>query len=159
MHRQLLTMDIMLQFMDPSLYKHLQNTESFNLFFCFRWLLVWFKREFSWDDVLSLWDVLFTDHLSTQFHLFVALAILDQHRNVIMDHLKHFDEILKVIERKDMPRADLLISLPLLLSVHKWFSFNDSTGRNTATRRNIIPSVSTAARSCGQQTKWTQERD
>ncbi|GAB5585524.1 GTPase activating protein [Umbelopsis nana] len=97
MHRQLLTMDIMLQFMDPSLYKHLQNTESFNLFFCFRWLLVWFKREFSWDDVLSLWDVLFTDHLSTQFHLFVALAILDQHRNVIMDHLKHFDEILKYI--------------------------------------------------------------
>ncbi|KAI8579102.1 hypothetical protein K450DRAFT_199779 [Umbelopsis ramanniana AG] len=97
MHRQLLTMDMMLQFMDPSLYKHLENTESFNLFFCFRWLLVWFKREFSWEDVLSLWDVLFTDHLSTQFHLFVALAILDQHRNVIMDHLKHFDEILKYI--------------------------------------------------------------
>ncbi|KAH8550144.1 putative GTPase activating protein [Umbelopsis sp. PMI_123] len=97
MHQQLLTMDMMLQFMDPSLYKHFENTDSFNLFFCFRWLLVWFKREFSWDDVLSLWDVLFTDNLSTQFHLFVALAILDQHRNVIMDHLKHFDEILKYI--------------------------------------------------------------
>jgi hypothetical protein len=101
MHRQLLTMDMMLQFMDPSLYKHLENTDSFNLFFCFRWLLVWFKREFSWDDILSLWDVLFTDHLSTQFHLFVALAILDQHRNVIMDHLKHFDEILKVSKVQD----------------------------------------------------------
>ncbi|KAG2174706.1 hypothetical protein INT43_005764, partial [Umbelopsis isabellina] len=97
MHRQLLTMDMMLQFMDPGLYKHLESTESFNLFFCFRWLLVWFKREFKWDDLLSLWDVLYTDHLSTQFHLFVALAILDQHRNVIIDHLKHFDEILKYI--------------------------------------------------------------
>lgn len=99
MHRQLLTMDMMLQFMDPGLYKHLESTESFNLFFCFRWLLVWFKREFKWDDLLSLWDVLYTDHLSTQFHLFVALAILDQHRNVIIDHLKHFDEILKVKNR------------------------------------------------------------
>jgi hypothetical protein len=26
---------------------------------------------------------------------FVALAILEKHRDVIMEHLKHFDEVLK----------------------------------------------------------------
>ncbi|KAI8079327.1 rab-GTPase-TBC domain-containing protein [Thamnidium elegans] len=95
MHKQLLTMDLLLQFMDPSLYKHFQRTDSGNFFFCFRWLLVWFKREFPWDDMLTLWEVLWTDYLTDKFHIFVALSILDQHRDVIMEYLKNFDEILK----------------------------------------------------------------
>lgn len=33
--------------------------------------------------------------MSSNFHLFVALAILEKHRDVIMEHLKHFDEVLK----------------------------------------------------------------
>jgi hypothetical protein len=78
MHKQLLTMDLLLQFMDPSLYKHFQRTDSCNFFFCFRWLLVWFKREFPWEDMLCLWEVLWTDYLTNKFHIFVALAILDQ---------------------------------------------------------------------------------
>jgi hypothetical protein len=96
MHRQLSTMDELLQLMDPQLYKHFQRTDSFNLFFCFRWLLVWFKREFNWNDTLTLWETLWTNYLSNQFHLFVALSILDQHRDFIIDYLKTFDEILKV---------------------------------------------------------------
>ncbi|RCH82125.1 GTPase activating protein, partial [Rhizopus stolonifer] len=95
MHQQLLTMDLLLQFMDPSLYKHFERTDSGNFFFCFRWLLVWFKREFTWKDMLVLWEVLWTDYLTDKFHLFVALSILDQHRDVMMEYLKNFDEILK----------------------------------------------------------------
>ncbi|KAI8375186.1 rab-GTPase-TBC domain-containing protein [Blakeslea trispora] len=95
MHEQLLKMDLLLQLMDPSLYKHLQRTDSGNFFFCFRWLLVWYKREFPWKDMLMLWEVLWTDYLTPQFHLFIALSILDQHRDAMMDYLKNFDEILK----------------------------------------------------------------
>ena len=60
-------------------------------------LLVWYKREFDWSDVLRLWEGLWTDYLSSQFHLFIAVAILEKHRDVIMEHLKHFDEVLKYI--------------------------------------------------------------
>ncbi|KAG0168373.1 GTPase activating protein [Apophysomyces sp. BC1034] len=116
MHKQLVIMDAMIQFMDPSLSKHFKRTDSFNLFFCFRWLLVWFKREFAWDDMMILWEVLWTDHLSNKFHLFVALSILDQHRDVIIDYLKNFDEILKYINdlamtmdlRETLQRAEIL---------------------------------------------------
>ena len=45
--------------------------------------------------MLRLWEGLWTDWLSSNFHLFVALAILEKHRDVIMEHLKHFDEVLK----------------------------------------------------------------
>ncbi|KAG2215549.1 hypothetical protein INT46_000355 [Mucor plumbeus] len=102
MHKQLLTMDLLLQFMDPSLYKHFQRTDSTNFFFCFRWLLVWYKREFPWKDMLSLWEVLWTDYLTDKFHLFIALSILDQHRDVIIEYLKNFDEILKYINDLSM---------------------------------------------------------
>ena len=95
MRQQLLTLDQLVQLMDPKLYLHLQSAESTNFFFFFRMLLVWFKREFEWVDVLRLWESLWTDYLSSNFHLFVALAILEKHRDVIMTHLKHFDEILK----------------------------------------------------------------
>ena len=95
MRAQLRTLDHLVQFMDPKLYAHLESADSTNFFFFFRMLLVWYKREFNWPDVLHLWEVLWTDYLSSGFHLFVALAILEKHRDVIMEHLKHFDEVLK----------------------------------------------------------------
>lgn len=95
MRAQLLALDQLVQLMDPQLYLHLQSADSTNFFFFFRMLLVWYKREFEWSDVLRLWETLWTDYFSSSFHLFIALAILEKHRDVIMDHLKHFDEVLK----------------------------------------------------------------
>ncbi|KAK0727221.1 rab-GTPase-TBC domain-containing protein [Lasiosphaeria miniovina] len=97
MRTQLLTLDHLVQFMDPKLYAHLQSADSTNFFFFFRMLLVWYKREFNWPDVLHLWEVLWADFLSSNFHLFIALAILEKHRDVIIIHLKHFDEVLKYV--------------------------------------------------------------
>lgn len=95
MREQLLTLDQLVQLMDPQLYIHLQKTDSTNFFFFFRMFLVWFKREFEWVDILRLWEALWTDYLSSNFHIFIALAILEKHRDVIIAHLHHFDEILK----------------------------------------------------------------
>ena len=68
--------------------------------------------EFSWDVVCTLLEVLWTYYLSGQFHLFVALAILDRHKEVIMgilqtmlsneEHLEEFDEVLKYINDLSM---------------------------------------------------------
>ncbi|KIH87159.1 GTPase-activating protein GYP7 [Sporothrix brasiliensis 5110] len=97
MRAQLLALDHLLQFMDPKLYDHLRKADSTNFFFFFRMLLVWYKREFDWLDVLRLWEGLWTDYLSSSFHLFIALAILEKHRDVIMMHLEQFDEVLKYV--------------------------------------------------------------
>lgn len=35
----------------------LDSQDSGSLCFCFRWLLIWFKREFPFPDVLRLWEV------------------------------------------------------------------------------------------------------
>lgn len=97
MRLQLLTLDHLCQLLDPKLYEHLQRLDSTNFFFSFRMLLVWFKREFEWFDILRLWETLWTDYYSANFHLFIAMAILEKHRNVILEHLKGFDEVLKYV--------------------------------------------------------------
>jgi TBC1 domain family member 15 len=97
MRSQLSTLDQLVQILDPQLYLHLQSADSTNFFFFFRMLLVWYKREFEWSDILRLWEGLWTDYLSSQFHLFIAVAILEKHRDVIMAHLKQFDEVLKYV--------------------------------------------------------------
>jgi hypothetical protein len=117
MRAQLLTLDHLVQLMDPKLYLHLQSTDSTNFFFFFRMLLVWYKREFPWMDVLHLWEGLWTDYLSSGFHLFIALAILEKHRSVIMDHLKHFDEVLKY--GKALPRLNVVGNNPNGIEVNE----------------------------------------
>lgn len=97
MRDQLVCLDHLVQLMLPRLYEHLAKADSTHFFFFFRMLLVWYKREFDWDDCLRLWEVLWTDYLSSQFHLLIALAILDLNKEVIMNRLHHFDEILKYI--------------------------------------------------------------
>ncbi|KAK7043623.1 GTPase activating protein [Paramarasmius palmivorus] len=95
MKKQLLTLQQLIGVMDPELYRHFEKADGLNLFFCFRWVLIAFKREFQFEDVLSLWEVLWTDYYSNNFVLFVALAVLESHRDVIMRYLLEFDEILK----------------------------------------------------------------
>ncbi|KAI0093868.1 GTPase-activating protein gyp7 [Irpex rosettiformis] len=102
MKKQLSTLQQLIAVMDPELYRHLEKTESLNLFFCFRWILIAFKREFSFEDVLRLWENLWTDYYSTSFVLFVALAVLESHRDVIMRYLVEFDEILKYCNELSM---------------------------------------------------------
>jgi len=81
---QLAALDHLAQLLDPKLYAHLESADSTNFFF-FRMLLVRYKPEFKWDDVLRLWETMWTNFLSSQFHLFIALAILERYRDVIMD--------------------------------------------------------------------------
>jgi len=95
MRNQLVTIDHLVQLMDPKLYLHLKAADSADFFFLFRMLLIWFKREFPWEDVLVLWETLWTNYYSSQFVLFIALALLEKHRNVVMNNLTGFDTILK----------------------------------------------------------------
>lgn len=97
MKTQMLTLTELVQFMLPDLYVHLEKYDSSNLFFFFRMLLVWFKRELTFFETMDLWEVMWTDYYSSQFILFFALAILQKHSKIIIQTLKGFDGILRYI--------------------------------------------------------------
>ncbi|KAK9897935.1 RabGAP/TBC [Cystobasidium minutum MCA 4210] len=97
MKAQLSVLQELIALMDPQLYSHLEKTDSLNLFFCFRWILIAFKREFKLEDCLSIWEAIWSSPATSSFHLFIALSILESHRGVIMRYLQEFDEVLKYI--------------------------------------------------------------
>ena len=101
--------------MPHSPFDMLVENNSSNMYFFFRWMLICFKREFSFQDVMYLWEVsdahlidrremhadvylkvLWTDHLCANFELLVCLAILISQKTVIMESKFGCNEILKV---------------------------------------------------------------
>lgn len=42
---------------DPGLNEYLKEKDCLNMFFCYRWLLIHFKREFSFATIQRLWEV------------------------------------------------------------------------------------------------------
>lgn len=96
MKAQLCQLYTLLNVTDHQLAQYLSKNESGNMFFCFRWLLVLFKREFSAADIMKLWEILWTDLPCKNFHLLLCVAILDTEKSMLMENRYGFTEILKV---------------------------------------------------------------
>jgi hypothetical protein len=75
---------------------YLDQQDSAHLMFCFSWLLLSFKREFQLHEVLRMWDVLLSKHLSFDFSVFVCAAMIDTLRVPIVEGRLKNDEILGV---------------------------------------------------------------
>lgn len=97
MKTQLQHLYTLLHFATPQLAEYLESHESGNLYFCFRWLLILFKREFKFHDIMHLWEVLWTDLPCKNFHLLICMAILDKEKDTLMENEFGLTEILKHI--------------------------------------------------------------
>uniref|UniRef100_A0A8R1E226 TBC1 domain family member 15 n=2 Tax=Caenorhabditis japonica TaxID=281687 RepID=A0A8R1E226_CAEJA len=87
---------------NPKLANYLESHQSDDMYFCFRWVLVWFKREFSFLDTCKLWEVLWSGQPCPRFLLLVCVAILDSQTNVIIDNQFGLTEILKHVNDLSM---------------------------------------------------------
>ena len=126
MHRQLGQLSLIMKYLDYEFWLYLQKHNSAELFFCFRWMLILFKREFPLPDVLRIWEVhalsefwrrvfsrrvplvhvrrisltlkqtIWSDFLCSYHHLFVTAAMILRHREHIVGEEMEFDDILKV---------------------------------------------------------------
>ena len=63
----------LMQLLDPVFYAALQARRADNFFFCYRWFLTFFKREFpAMADVVYLWECLWA-HEDRLFPFYFAL--------------------------------------------------------------------------------------
>lgn len=96
MHTQLQMLQSLCAQHEPDLLAYLESKDCANLYFCFRWLLIRFKREFETKDTMRLWEALWASQ-DPHLHLFVALAILRQHKAHMMAEDMGFDEVLQFV--------------------------------------------------------------
>ncbi|KAL3532302.1 hypothetical protein ACH5RR_005823 [Cinchona calisaya] len=97
MHSQLFAISKLVEILDSPLHNYFSQNECLNYFFCFRWILIQFKREFEYERTMRLWEVLWTHYLSEHLHLYVCVAILKRFRSKIMGEQMDFDTLLKFI--------------------------------------------------------------
>lgn len=97
MKHQLRDLHVLLEFCNRRLFDYFLKHQSDNMYVCFRWLLVWFKREFTYYDIMSLWEVMWTRLPCVNFQLMISVAILDEHEDTIIGRGYEFTEILKFV--------------------------------------------------------------
>ena len=93
MHKQLLALRRLVQLLDPQLHAHFGKQDCRNYLFCYRWLLLHFKREFDFTDCLRLWEALWTCRFCSHLLLYVCVAVLQQFRAEIIDNSMTFDDM------------------------------------------------------------------
>jgi len=94
MHNQLLALGKLVQLLDPQLHAHFESQECQNFFFCFKWVLLHFKREFSFEQTLRLWESFWSCTFCEQFHLFLCVSVLQQFRHQIIESDMGTDELI-----------------------------------------------------------------
>ncbi|XP_058760041.1 uncharacterized protein LOC131633335 [Vicia villosa] len=97
MHSQLFALSKLVELLDSPLHNYFKQRDCLNYFFCFRWILIQFKREFEYEKTMLLWEVLWTHYPSEHLHLYVCVAVLKRYRNKIMGEEMDFDSLLKFI--------------------------------------------------------------
>lgn len=74
----------------PELYEIYEAHDMVNFFFCYRWMLLDFKREFPLTDALAIWETIWCKHRTNSFHLFVAMAIMRVYVRVLFGRVHGF---------------------------------------------------------------------
>ncbi|XP_075390597.1 small G protein signaling modulator 1 isoform X2 [Tenrec ecaudatus] len=88
----------LIQILDSELFELMhQNGDYTHFYFCYRWFLLDFKRELVYDDVFSVWETIWAArHVSSAHYvLFIALALVEVYRDIILENNMDFTDIIK----------------------------------------------------------------
>lgn len=117
MNTRLSNLKALLQVLEPDFFQYLSERPlGDGLFYCYRWFLVSFKREFEYDDVFRLWETWWAAQLccSTHFLEFCGLAIMTQFKPAIMDsHMDSSDILNLFTDLADSKSIDCLQTITL----------------------------------------------
>ncbi|XP_039752246.1 small G protein signaling modulator 2-like isoform X2 [Pararge aegeria] len=113
----------LIQILDCELYELMHAHGDYtHFYFCYRWFLLDFKRELLYQDVFSAWEMIWVARFVASEHmvLFIALALLETYRDVILANSMDFTDIIKffneMAERHDAS-AVLSLARDLVLQV------------------------------------------
>ncbi|XP_077571728.1 small G protein signaling modulator 1-like isoform X2 [Stigmatopora nigra] len=88
----------LIQILDSELFELMhQNGDYTHFYFCYRWFLLDFKRELVYDDVFAVWETIWAANFASSSHfvLFIALALVEIYRDIILENNMDFTEIIK----------------------------------------------------------------
>ncbi|XP_024944502.1 small G protein signaling modulator 1 isoform X2 [Cephus cinctus] len=113
----------LIQILDAELFELMhQHGDYTHFYFCYRWFLLDFKRELVYEDVFVVWEVIWAARYvaSSHFVLFLALALVQTYRDIILTNAMDFTDIIKFFNEmaeRHNARAVLALSRELVLQL------------------------------------------
>lgn len=105
----------LLQILDSEMFELMQqNGDYTHFYFCYRWFLLDFKRELVYEDVFSVWETIWAAKYvsSAHFMLFIALALVESYRGIILCNSMDFTDIIKFFnEMAERHKAKEILAL------------------------------------------------
>ncbi|KPA85649.1 hypothetical protein ABB37_00047 [Leptomonas pyrrhocoris] len=97
LQRKLYQVQVLIRHFHPRLYGHLKmRCMAEDMTFCFRWLLVCFKRDLgSLADTMRFWDVLFACPYTKSYEVIVTVALLVALAPQIITHIHAYEILLQ----------------------------------------------------------------
>jgi hypothetical protein len=118
----------LIQILDTNLYEQMhQCGDNTHFFFSYRWFLLDFKRELVYDDIFTVWETIWSaqNACTKHFSLFIALALIETYRDIIIDNDMDFTDIIKFFN-----------GIYLLLAFLFYFSYSPNHGFIIFLQRN-----------------------
>ncbi|XP_067931924.1 small G protein signaling modulator 2-like [Watersipora subatra] len=98
MDNHIANMRSLIRVLDPELHDLMHHDDEFSHFyFCYRWLLLDFKREMCYDDVFLVWESIWSaKHITSDNYVaFIALAMIESYRDILLDNSMDFTDVIK----------------------------------------------------------------
>ena len=74
-----------LEFVDNDIYQKLKALNIRSEYYCYKWFILLFSQEFEINDVLKLWDIIFSKEDIYYFVIYIGIAILIMKKDIIMN--------------------------------------------------------------------------
>lgn len=99
MDTKFMNMRSLVQVLDQDLFDHMNKRgDHTQFYFTYRWFLLDFKRELIYNDIFTVWETIWASrHFleSESFPLFIALALIETYREIILENEMDFTDIIK----------------------------------------------------------------
>ena len=74
-----------LEFIDDEIFKSLQRVNIRNEYYCYKWFILLFSQEFEINDLLKIWDLVFSHEDKYYYVVYIGLAILMMKKDIIVN--------------------------------------------------------------------------
>ena len=74
-----------LEYVDEDIYKNLSRVNVRNEYYCYKWFILLFSQEFEINDLLKIWDLIFSHEDKYYFVVYIGIAILMSKKEVIVN--------------------------------------------------------------------------
>lgn len=98
-----------LEFVDKSIFDHMKKLNIRSEYYCYRWFILLFSQEFEINEVIKLWDIIFSNDDVYYFAIYLSIGIMLLKKDTILKGEMY--DVMQILQKFDDINVDELIQI------------------------------------------------